>query len=694
MTFGLTGWLKSKYSELDYDLPIWYPSRDKVDGREWLVTNGLGGYSMGTVSGANKRRYHAVLVSSIPAPNNRHIILSRVDEVLTLNGQDFELSTNHWTSGVVSPTGFKFLESFTTLPVPTWVFEINGNYLVKQLVHRHGKDEVVIGYNWISDSDNSNDDVTITLKFLVGFRQHHKEVSGSSEKKYAQFVSPNQSVIILDDKAHRLCLTWSDGFYESHRQWWWDYRWPTESIRGLPETEDLYLVGSVSANIQDSKEFAVGASFETPVHQPDCSSSVIEEINRQSQLIEVANLDNSQRSNMLLIACDQFLVSDSVKNDASLQVIEGYPWYNDGGRASLISLPGLTLATRRFDDARRVLKHYLDSMENGIIPNHSLDYTYPDEKRTFEYEGADITLWWGWALYHYWQVVRDNQFLEEVFPKLLEVVDVYTSGSIYGVYVDEEDALLRCADRKKEFTWMDAKVEGIPITPRPGKAVEMCALWYNFLETIKFLNEKLEKPHSDLTKLDKLSALAKSSMQKFWNEDRGCLHDVIEIGVIPSGKLDDSVRCNQILPVSLPFRAFSKEQEKSILNVVESELLTPMGIRSLESSDRNYQGVFGCGLQHPDQYHRDLCRHQGTAWPWLLGQYCDAVINVFGRSEEIVNRIRLTTQPMFDHFIDEDCLGSLSEMFDGNRPHIPRGCPVYSLSVAEAMRWHRWVQKQ
>lgn len=694
MTFGLTGWLKSRCPDLDYELPIWYPSRDKLDSREWLVTNGLGGYSMGTVSGANRRRYHAALVSAMPPPANRHVVLSRVDEVLTINGHDYDLSTNHWMSGVVSPTGYRYLESFTVLPVPTWVFEINGDYLVKQLVHPYGKDEVVFGYNWIPESESGTDDVRIKCKFLVGYRGHHEEVRGSSEKKYSQFVSPNQSVIILDDKAHRLCLTWSEGCYESHKQWWWDYRWPTESIRGLPETEDLYLVGSVSANIVEENEFTIGASFENPIHQPSCRDEVEVAVKRQKDLVELANLDGSQRSNMLLVSCDQFLVSSSIEEEDPSLVIEGYPWYNDGGRAALISLPGLTLSTRRFGAAKKILEHCLKSMSNGIIPNHSLDYNYPEESPRFEFEGADITLWWGWALYHYWLTVRDQEFLEEMYPHMVEAARMYAGGSIFGVYVDERDGLLRCADKKKEFTWMDAKVEGIPITPRPGKAVEMCALWINYLGVIEYFTEKFKKPEKEIQDLIDLRKLAVESMKKFWNEERGCLFDVIEIGVVPTGRNDDSVRCNQLLAISLPFRGLTKEQEKSVLSVVESELLTPMGIRSLEPSDPSYQGVFGCGLAHPDQYHRDLSRHQGTAWPWLLGQYCDALINVFGRSSDTVNRIKVAVKPMYDHFMEEDCLGSLSEMFDGNRPHIPRGCPVYSLSAAEAMRWHRWIEKQ
>lgn len=694
MTFGLISWLKSRHPALKYEVPVWYPSKDKPDGREWLVTNGLGGYSMGTVSGANRRRYHACLVAALPPPHNRHVILNRIEEVLSLDGREFELSTNHWASGVVSPTGYKFIECFAPLPVPTWVFEVEGNHLIRQLVHPWGTDEVVFGYYWLPDPDRSFESVKLTCKFLVGYRGFHDEVKGSSDKKYSQFVSTNQSVIILDDQARRLCLTWSEGDYESHKQWWWDFRWPTESIRGLPDTEDLFYVGSVTAVLNAEEEFTVGASFENPIHKPDCRTAVDAVVERQTGLIERANLDGSQRADMMLIACDQFLVSTSTDEDAPVMVVEGYPWYNDGGRAAMLSLPGLTVATRRFDCGARLLRTYSQRMRSGIIPNHSLDYHYPDEDGRAEYEGADVTLWWGWALYKYYSVTRDRELIESLLPQMVEAAGAYINGVNDGIKADSSDGLLRCAHKTREFTWMDAKVEGIPITPRPGKAVELCALWYNYLETIKFFMESLEANLPEAAALAEVAKLAGASMQKFWNDDRACLFDVIELGVVPTGKSDDSVRCNQLLAVSLPFRALRQDQEKSILRAVESELLIPMGIRSLSASDPSYQGVFGCGFEHPDRYHRDLCRHQGTGWPWLLGHYCDALINAHGRSPETANRIRLTLQPFFDHFMEEDCLGSISEMFDGNRPHLPRGCPVYSISVAEAMRWLRWVIKQ
>jgi 4-alpha-glucanotransferase len=366
-------------------------------------------------------------------------------------------------------------------------------------------------------------------------------------------------------------------------------------------------------------------------------------------------------------------------------------------------LPGLTISTRRFDKAKELLAHFAKCIKYGVMVNRfpdCQDISAPDE--TGEHESADVTLWWAWSLEKYYRASKDKELIAEQLPVMIEAAQAYLQGATPGIAVDANDGLLRCAAKDQEFTWMDAKVQGMPITPRPGKAVELCALWYNFLSSIGFLSGEIgsdafEKPFQlkgESTTLSNMAQKAKSSMQKFWNEEKRCLFDVIEMGVQPSTRHDESVRCNQLLAVSLPFRAFSIEQEKMILRTVEEELLTPMGVRTLSTSDPSYQGIFGCGLAHPDEYHRDLSRHQGTAYPWWLGQYCDALLNVYGSLPETVNRVRLTLQPLLDHSTEEDCLGSISEMFDGSRPQLPRGCPVSALSVAETMRWLRWIQKQ
>lgn len=689
MTFGLTSWLKKQFPDLIYEVPLWYPSREQADQREWLITNGLGGYSSGTVGGAHRRRYHGLLVSALDPPHGRHMILSRVDELLEVDGVEYELATNHWASGVVSPTGYKYLESFTNLPVPTWVFELRGHYLIKQVTLGWGTDTVQIGYYWLPDPERDSPDARLTVRFLAGFRSFHDTVHGSSDDRYPQFVSPKHSVIILNESAHRLCLTWSNGTYEARRQWWWDFQWPEETARAQPDKEDLFLVGCVTTTLQRDEQFSIAGSLDKPVEKPDCHAAVNDALQRQRTLLKTANLPKSPRAEILALACDQFLVSDKTAEDGKLYVIEAYPWFNESGRAAMIGMNGLTLSTRRFDDARRILKTYSARMVNGMLPNRLLEEPGKGRDTTLEYGAADVTLWWAWALDAYQKRTRDAAFVQEQIPLLLDAAKHYIAGTTGGVKADT-DGLLRCVRAQHEFTWMDAEVANIPITPRSGKAVEICALWYNFLETVLDLAAIAAVEDPLLEQIKSISASCKSSMQKFWNSDTLCLNDVIEPNGNVNAPPNAAIRPNQLVAIALPHRAFQPQQEKQILTVAEAQLLTPQGLRTLAPNDPGYQGIFGCGFSHADQYHRDLSYHNGTAWPWLLGMYCDAILNVYGSTPETTSRIGLILQPLLTHLNDEACLGSISEIFDGNRPHLPRGCLAHALAVSETMRWLNW----
>jgi predicted glycogen debranching enzyme len=689
MTFGLTSWLKMQFPNLDYEVPVWYPIREQPDHREWLVTNGLGGYSAGTISGAHTRRYHGLLVAALAPPHGRHLILSRVEEQIFIGGREYQLSTNHWASGVVSPTGFKQLESFTILPVPTWVYELDGHYLIKQLILSWGTNELLIGYHWLPDPERASTEATIALRFLTGFRDFNTEVRGSADDRYAQFVFPNRSVIILNESAKRLCLSWSDGTYEPQKQWWWDFHWPEETQRGQLDTEDLFLIGNVTAQLLPEKEFCIGASLDEPIDNLSLKTAVVRVLERQNELIKKASLPRSQRTDMLILSCDQFLVSASPGSVAS-DIIEGYPWLAEGGRAAMISLPGLTLAVRRFDEARNIIASYSHQMVKGILPSRVLESVSVTDKPNPDYENADVTLWWAWVLCHYFKMTKDKEFIQDQLPLLEEAAKYYLAGTAGGIKLDRTDGLLRCARDNHAFTWMNAMVADIPITQRSGKPVEICALWYSFLETIIYFAQTLSAKSKFVEELEALASLCRDSMQKFWNDERQCLYDVLEPGLNAKALPDDSIRPNQLLAVSLPFRALTTLQEKAVLACVEAELVTPMGLRTLAPSDPAYQGIYGCGFTHADQYHRDLSYHQGTVFPWLLGAYCDALVNVFGLVPETISRIRLVFQPLFEHLTEESCIGSISEIFDGARPHLPRGCFASSWAVAETMRWHNW----
>ncbi|CAN5318446.1 amylo-alpha-1,6-glucosidase [soil metagenome] len=707
MTFGLTGWLKSQHRSIDYEIPLWYPSKEHPDSREWLSTNGLGGYSMGTVSGMNRRRYHASLVAATTPPIDRKVVLSRIEELVTIDGKAFDLATNSWASGVVSPTGYKKLDCFTTLPTPTWVYDLDGHYLIKRQALPYGKNELFCGYTFLPENDNDCPEVKLTTRFLVGFRDFHAAVKGSSDDRFPQFVSPNQTMIILNESGHRLCLTWASGKYETEKQWWWDYNWPDETARGEPDREDLFLVGTVTSTLNNGQEFSVGASFEQVIQNPNCFEAVERLIERQNRLINRASLPRSQKTDMLILACDQMIVPDvfapahstslplptgADSESDRLSVIEGFPWFNDSGRAALQSLPGLALTTRRFRDSKAILMAFAERRQNGLIANRTLDSA---KQNRLVFASADVSLWYAWALYHHYRITKDKDLVKTLMPVLIDIFKRFSATT--GDIKVSSDGLLDTGSPTEEYSWMDAKIGDLPITPRAGKAVELNALWYNFLETVLYLDNEVQFALPEQAQIKAAAELAKQSMIKFWNEDKQCLFDVIEARN-PSGNSnkghDDAIRPNQLLAVSLPFRAFSKPHERAILNVIETELLTPTGLRTLAVSDPQYQGVYGCGFQHADQYHRDLSYHQGTVWTWLIGSYFEALTNVFGTQSESIGRVKLLLQPFLAHLTEEACLGSISEIFDGSRPHLAKGCPTHAVAIAECMRWQAWQLKQ
>jgi 4-alpha-glucanotransferase len=716
MTFGLIGWLKSRHPEIDYEIPVWYPGSDQPDTREWLVTNGLGGYSMSTVSGAHTRRYHAYLTAALTPPVSRRVVLSRAEELVTVDGVTYDLACNYWASGVVSPTGFKRLDCFTILPTPTWVFDLGGHYLVKRLCLAHGTNQLYLGYTFIPDpdADSQAPDVRLTTRFLVGFRDCHATVKGSSESSYPQFASANQSLIILNEAGNRLCLTWNNGSYDTQKQWWWDFSWPEESARGEPDGEDLFLVGSHTTSLTPETEHSLAASFEEVVANPDCSAAVKDTVKRQNKLISRASLPRSGKTDVLVLSCDQFFVPDAFDKqekkgrreddpDQRLSVMTGYPWFNDSGRAALQSLPGLALTTRRFNDARAILRTFARRVREGVVANRTIDPLSPFVafvEPGLDFGTVDVSLLYGQALYSYYRVTRDKELVMELLPVLLETYKCFTSATVAGIAVDSADGLLRSGLRDIELTWMDCTVEDIPITPRAGKAVEVNALWYSFLEIMLYLSKEAGISLSGEEQIKNLAALSKKSMQKFWHAELKCLYDVIDKDMSAhehstrSGGKDASLRPNQIQAISAPFRAFSLEQEKQILSTVESALLTPMGLRTLAPDDGQYQGTYGCGFQHADRYHRDLSYHQGTAWTWLMGSYIEALVNVYGSTPESVSRIKLLLQPLTAHLLEEGCLGTMAEIFDGSRPHLAKGCPAHAQAVAACMRWVGWLVRQ
>lgn len=709
MSFDLTKWLREQVGDNDLECPPLDMSGAKPeDEREWLVTNGMGSFASGGILGANTRRYHGLLIASLDAPVRRTVMFTRMDEVVEVGGERVELATNHWAGGHVAPQGYKHLKAFTNRPTPTWVYAITGGVIVKQVMMQPKKQQVVVGYTWIPDGE-SKDSVKLTLHMLANYRDFHSPTRGANEWRFEQHISGNGVNVKAFDSARGLRISFDEGSYKGDGSWYWNYQWPREWERGLDDREDNYHLGALEVELTAGKTFTVCGSLLAPLgdelptaEHVSATNALKAVVGHQKELLRLAGNPKSAFLRNLVLACDQFVVDR--KSTQAHSIIAGYHWFGDWGRDSMISMPGLTLTTGRADVARGILKTFGRYVSQGMLPNY-----FPDSGQEPEYNTLDATLWWAWSLYKYHQATGDLKFVKEQLPLLDSVVDWHRKGTRHHIKLDESDGLVAGGEPGVQLTWMDAKCGDFVVTPRQGKAVEINALWYNLLKTLEFFHRALapvgagaarslhQSAEADGVGATTLSAvvdnaaadtyarLAEKTRQgfaQFWNSERGCFYDVIR----DDGSKDSSIRPNQLFALSLPFQCVTAEQAKSALEVVEKELLTPKGMRTLEPKDPEYKGIYGCGHASANQYLRDITYHQGTVWPWLLGAWVDARIKVHGSDESNKSFVREKLNGLEAHMTQEGCVGSISEIFDGDAPHRDRGCIAQAWSVAELTR--------
>ncbi len=653
---------------------------------EWLTTNGLGSYASQTIALANARRYHGLFIASLEPPVRRTVLLARLDEVLEMDdGARIDLSTSYWQGGTVSPHGYERLRAFANLPVPTWLYEIPGGNLVKQVTMIHGEQRVVIGYTYFPNRDE-NSQVVLKTAVLANFRDFHNETKGDAGWQFHQSAHEGGVSIKAYEDATEWHLQYSSGTYSEDGDWYWGYSWSGEWERGLADCEDLYRTGFLEANLTAGQTYTITAGLEPASKPYDAGQAVKEEWARIRDIIATAGVDG-KLATQLLIAADQFVVDRQSTGGAS--VIAGYHWFGDWGRDTMISLPGLLIESGRHSIARSVLSTFGKNMSEGMLPNY-----FPDSGAEPQYNTMDATLWWAVALDEYYRNTGDVPFLLEQVPLLDKVVIAHLQGTRHGIKVDPVDGLLTGGEPQVQLTWMDAKCEDLVVTPRQGKAVEINALWFNFLKTLELLHTTLgsavmgsEGAQYDLhmglaTRYADMAEKVRIGFKAFWNEEAGCLFDVIG----QEGFVDPSIRPNQIFAVSLPFKVISPEQATGILAVVEKDLLTDFGLRTLAPRDPAYKGIYGDTMSSADQYHRDLTYHQGTAWPFLIGHWVDARVAVHGLQQSNFELIAERLLPLIQHMNEEACIGSISEIFDGDEPHRPMGCVAQAWSVAEITR--------
>ena len=623
---------------------------------EWLETNGIGGFSSSTIVSMNTRRYHGLLTAATKPPVGRLVLLSKLEETLIVDGRRYELSVNQYP-GVIHPQGFNHQAGFRLDPFPTFTYEVEGLRLVKTVFMVQGENTTVVQYELMPV--NQTRVIRLEIRPLIAFRDYHSTTHENSVLN--QNIETENGLVKFRPYADlpSLQLAHDSADIDKTGFWYRNFVYAIERERGLDFAEDLFSPCALTFDLKSKNTATVIASTERRDIK-NAQSYRRNEIKRRSQ-----NNNENQIVTALTAAADQFIVS----RERGQTVIAGYHWFADWGRDTMIALPGLTLATGRSQIAKGVLIEFASHVDRGMLPNR-----FPDAGETPEYNTVDATLWFFEAVRSFLQYTDDYEFVKtNLYAVLKDIIAWHVKGTRYQIHVDV-DGLLFSGEPGVQLTWMDAKVGDWVVTPRHGKPVEIQALWYSALRVMeqlagKFQDVKAKKEYGALA--DKART---SFNQKFWNEEAKCLYDVVN-----SESLDASIRPNQVIAISLPNTMLSKDRAASILRVVGRELLTPRGLRTLSAGDPNYIGRYEGGPRE-----RDSAYHQGTVWPWLMGPYITAYIRTFGKKAG--RKFANAWLQNFQDHLREACLGQVSEIFDGEEPHAPRGCVAQAWSVSELLR--------
>ena len=638
------------------------------ESREWLVTNGIGGYASGTVAGSQTRRYHGLLVAALQPPVGRTQLFALLDEIAHYAGADFSLATHRWASGAVDPKGLLLIEDFhlegTT---PVWTYALADALLEKRVWMRQGENTTFIQYTLVRGSSA----IELELKALVNYRDFHSLTQAGNWRMNIAPIAQGVKVQAFD-RAVPFYLKCSAGSCEPRHEWYSGCYFKEETERGLNDHEDHLFAALFRTKLEVGSIVTFLATTEAEI-SPDGEAARAEKANQDVKLFQEWQAKNEALAEaapswiwQLILAADQFIVKRSLPDEPEgRSIIAGYHWFGDWGRDTMIALPGLALTTGRASVAKQILLAFSRYVDGGMLPNN-----FPDAGGKPEYNTVDAALWYFEAIRQYFAATQDTVTLQKLFPILESMIHAHVRGTRYNIHVDPADGLLYAGGPGVQLTWMDAKIGDWVVTPRTGKPVEINALWINALERMMGITRLLAKP-SDA--YEKLAAKAKNSFQKFWNADRNCCFDVIDSPGIGN---DASLRPNQIFAVSLPVSALAPEQQKAVVDVCARHLLTSHGLRSLSPSEPGYTGHYGGSPRD-----RDAAYHQGTVWGWLLGPFALSHYRVYHDREAALRFL----DPLGCQ-IYASGLGTLSEIFDGAAPFTPRGCIAQAWTVAEVLR--------
>lgn len=642
--------------------------------REWAMTNGIGGYAGGSVTGACNRTHQGYLIASLHPPVERYLVFSKTNECLVQDGCTFNLETA-MHAGPVCTEGQKYMRSFDYDGTVSFCYEAGNIILLKQIALVQGENTAAVSYT----IKNTGTDAEFRITPLMNYREH-SESSTLDTLRFRTMPNEFNGFTLVPEAAPdvRIVLASNGGTLSSRTNRFDDgMLYQTEVDNEVPGLDchytpyDLTFTIPAQATLQISIICSVlTADSEFKYGEADAAKLVTEKRCYLESVVKQAGYKNDAFADTLVLAADQFITHRA--STGLKTVLAGLPWFTDWGRDTMIAFSGLTLATKRFAEAREILSTFAKNLHHGLVPN-----MFPDDGQAPLYNTADASLWYFYAVHQYLRYTgapSDYDFIQnEIYPVLLEITDAYKNGTDFSIYMDT-DGLIHAGSGLDQVTWMDVRVGDWVATPRHGKPVEINALWYNALCVMADLSEHYGK---DAAPYQALARQVKESFcQQFWNPEKQCLYDVVS----DDGTKDDSIRPNQIYAVSLPYTMLPSNQELAVVTTVQKELLAGPGLRSLSRDHKDYHPVYVGSLEK-----RDAAYHQGTAWGYLLGGFISAYVKVHGDTEKARKQALTFLTPVREHF-REGCIGSISEIFDGDSPHTCRGCYAQAWSVGEILR--------
>ncbi len=649
---------------------------EQLRSKEWLLTNSHGSFSSSSFAG-NTRRYHSLLTAAITPPANRIMALSNVVETISSGGENTTLTNIEFVNAFTGD-GHRFIKSFTKDVGVHFEYNLKFSKLTKSIYLLPDIDAVAIHYKF--------QDVAKPFEFsilpLVGLRDFHS--LNSSPQDCSIFSSwQDEGLVVSSDKitGKELLLRSEDMWFEPKEDLWYDFYYRIDASRGQDSCESLWTPGAFKQDINSDYEITFWASIGDICNRKELASldldiSVTDLQLRQKEMLADSQVSGDTTLSLLNISANQFIIEREINSKRRKSILAGYPWFLDWGRDTFISLPGLLLETNRFENAYSVLETFAQAVSEGMIPNRFDDFGGKPH-----YNSIDASLWFIDAGFKYHHLTRDTKrFKANILPCILEIIDSYKNGTRFGIHCDD-DGLLMAGSQETQLTWMDAKCNDVAFTPRYGKAVEINALWYNGLCCCNEFYSNYDTNINAHQKFKDMADLVEESfLSNFWDERVGYLADCI----FPDGEKDFSIRPNQIFAVSLPFSPLPNHIQLKVVDVVKDKLLTPYGLRSLDSSDKNYKPSY-CG----SQFQRDSAYHQGTVWAYLIGPFVEALLRSNNFSSQSKIYARSAIEPLLKHFLEDACITSVSEIFDADEPHKPRGCFAQAWSVAALLQAYK-----